>query len=202
MGIWKGNKMLIKEENEITVKVICSKEELLNCLKDKGFEEGRTYSLDDYYLIPNTLDIKNMSTKEILSKAVILRYIVDNEKIVQTITFKIKDIADNGDIISQQAINCEVINIEDAKNLFKALDYYEIMNIKEDDVVYYKDNFELTIKYIENSDILIEIETKANTEWDTIEKIKKLLLQINIPIEKDEYFIKKAENELNKILKR
>lgn len=31
--------MSIKEENEITVKVECSKEELLKCLKDKGFKK-------------------------------------------------------------------------------------------------------------------------------------------------------------------
>ena len=72
-----------------------------------------------------------MTTREIISKAVIIRYIVNEETVRQVITFKIKDIADNGDIISQQAINCDVYKIEDAKKLFKALGYYEIMNIKK-----------------------------------------------------------------------
>lgn len=76
------------------------------------------------------------------------------------------------------------------------------MNIKENDIIYYKNKFELAIKFIENSDILIEIETEPNTEWDSIEKIKTIISEIDIPIEKDRYFIKKAENELNKILKR
>ncbi len=40
--------MAIKEENEITVKVICSKDELIKSLVDKGFQDGRTFSLDDY----------------------------------------------------------------------------------------------------------------------------------------------------------
>lgn len=194
--------MAIKEENEVTVRVICSKENLLKYLINKGFKEGRKFSLDDYYFIPNSLDIKNMSTREILSKAIIIRCIIDDGKIVQKVTFKTKDIADNGDIISQRAINCDVLNIDDAKRLFEALDYYEIMNIKENDVIYYKNKFELAIKYIENSDILIEIETEPDTEWDTIEKIKNILLKINLPIEKNKYFIKKAENELNKLLKR
>ena len=191
-----------KEENEITVKVICSKDELLNALIKQGFKEGRTFSLDDYYYIPSALDIKNMTTREILSKAIILRYIVDDGKIIQKITFKIKNIADNGDIISQKAFNCDVLNIEDAKNIFKSLEYYEIMNIKENDIVYYKNKFELALKFIENSDILIEIETEPNTKWDSIEKIKTIIAEMNLPIEKDRYFIKKAENELNKILKR
>ncbi len=194
--------MAIKEENEITVRVTCSKEDLLKCLVNNEFKEGRTFSLDDYYFIPNNLDIENMTTREIISKAVIIRYIVNEETVRQVITFKIKDIADNGDIISQQAINCDVYKIEDAKKLFKALGYYEIMNIKENDIIYSKDGFQLAIKYIENSDILIEVETEPDTEWDTIEKIKNIISKINLPIEKDQYFVKKAEIELNKILKR
>ena len=194
--------MAEKEENEITVKVLCSGNELLDCLIKQGFKEGRTFSLDDYYYIPSELDIQNMTTREILSKAIILRYIVDDGKIIQKITFKVKNIADNGDIISQKAINCDILNIEDAKKLFESLDYYEIMNIKENDIIYYKNKFELAIKFIENSDILIEIETESNTEWDTIEKIKTIISEMKLPIEKGEYFIKKAENELNKILKR
>ena len=194
--------MSVKEENEITVKVICSKDELLKCLTNKGFKSGRTFSLDDYYFIPNSLNIESMSTREIIAKAVIIRYIVNDGKVSQKVTFKIKDIADNGDIISQRAINCNVYNIDEAKKLFEALGYYDIMNVKENDIVYSKDGFELAIKFIENSNILIEIETEPNTEWDTIEKIKNIISQLNIPIEKDKYFIKKAEDELNKILKR
>ena len=194
--------MAIKEENEVTVKVICPKDELISFLENQEFKLGKEFSLDDYYYIPSSLNIENMSTREILSNAIILRYIVDDGKIVQKITYKIKNIAKNGDIINQKTINCNVQNIEDAKKIFEALDYYEIMNIKEDDVIYSKNDFELAIKFIENSDILIEIETEVDTKWDTIEKIKNIITEINLPIEKDNYFIKKAENELDKILKR
>ena len=194
--------MSVKEENEITVKVECSKDELLKCLKDNGFSKGRMFSLDDYFYISKNLDIENMTTREIVSKAVILRYIVSDNKISQKITYKIKEIDDNGDIINQKAINCEVLDINEAKKLFETLGYYQIMNIKENDLVYSKNGFELAIKYIEKGDILIEVETEENTDWDTIDKIKNIILKINIPIKKDEYFIKKAEVELNKILHR
>ena len=76
------------------------------------------------------------------------------------------------------------------------------MNIKENDIIYYKNNFELALKFVKNGDLLIEIETEENTEWDTIDKIKKIIDELDLPIEKNNYFIKKAENELNKILKR
>lgn len=194
--------MTIKEENEITVKVVCSKETLLKHLKNKGFKEGRVFSLDDYYFIPKDLDIKKMTTREIISKAVIIRYIVNEGKVRQVITFKIKEINDNGDIINQQAINCDIYNIEEAKKLFETIGYYEIMNIKESDIIYSKNGLELALKFINNGEILIEIETEPNTEWDTIEKIKDIIFDLNLPIERDKYFVKKAENELNRILRR
>lgn len=194
--------MSVKEENEITVKVECSKEELIKCLNNNGFSKGRSFSLDDYYYIPKNLDIEHMTTREIISKAVIIRYIVSDNKISQKITYKIKEIDDNGDIINQKAINCEVLDINEAKKLFETLGYYQIMNIKENDEVYSKNGFELAIKYIEKGDILIEVETEENTDWDSIEKIKNMISKINIPIKKDEYFVKKAEVELSKILHR
>lgn len=131
--------MDIKEENEVTVRVMSSNEELLKCLKDNGFEPVRKFSLDDYYFIPNSLDIRSLTPREILSKAVIIRYIINEDGISQLITFKIKNIAENGDIINQKAINCRIYEIDEAKKLFEALGYYQIMNIKENDIVYTKE---------------------------------------------------------------
>lgn len=191
-----------KENNELTIKVISTKQELIKILINKGFKSGREFSLDDYYFIPNNLDIDKLSTREILSKAIIIRYIIDEGKIIQKITFKRKNIDESGNILNQDSINCDILNIEDAKKLFEAIGYSEIMNIKENDVIYYKGNFELALKFVEQGDFLIEIETKENTEWNTIEKIKKIIDTLDLPIEKNNYFVKKAENELNKILKR
>ena len=194
--------MSSKESNELTIKVISTKEELIKILTDKEFKKGREFSLDDYYFIPNNIDKDKLSTREILSKAIIIRYIVDEDKIIQKITFKRKNIDEKGNILTQNAINCDITDINDAKRLFEAIGYSEIMNIKENDIIYYKNNFELALKLVKNGDLLIEIETEENTEWDTIDKIKKIIDELDLPIEKNNYFIKKAENELNKILKR
>ena len=80
--------------------------------------------------------------------------------------------------------------------------YKEIMNIKEDDVVYEKDEFQLAKKDINNGDNLIEIETEENKDFDTIEKLIKKINEIEIPIYTDNYFVKKAEVELDKVLNR
>ena len=191
-----------KKSNEVTIKVIDTKENLIKILLNKGFKKGVEFSLDDYYYISNNIDIDKLSTREILSKAIILRYITEGDKIFQTITFKTKNIDEKGNILSQDSINCDIKNIEDAKKLFKAIGYSEIMNIKESDIVYYKDDFELALKFIENGDLLIEIETEENTKWDTTDKIIKIVEELNLPIEKNNYFIKKAEDALNRLLKR
>ena len=103
--------MSVKEVNEITIKVTCSKEQLIKHLAEKGFSEGRKFTLDDYYLIPKNLKLDELTTREILSKAVIIRYIVDDGQIIQKITFKKKNINSNGEILSQKAINCDVLDI-------------------------------------------------------------------------------------------
>lgn len=194
--------MIEKNNNEITVKITSSKEKLIEILKEKGFQKGRTFTLDDYYFIPKEFDLESMSTRDIISKSVIIRNIFSNNVYRKIITYKIKDIDHNGDILSQKSINCDIYDIEQAKSLLKAIGYYQIMNIKEDNIVYYKDNLELAIKDIKDGDILIEIETEPNSNFDTIEKLKKAVINLNLPVLPNKFFIKKAEIELNKILSR
>lgn len=189
--------MAIKQSNEITVRVIGREEELVNKLKEKGFCESRRFTLDDYYYIPNSIDIMKLSPREILAKAVIIRYVVDRGQIIQKITYKIKEISDE-EIINQKIIECSVVSIEEAKNLLQAIGYYEIMNIKESDIVYEKDGFEIAVKFIEDSNTLLEVETSS--KYDTIESLKNKIEEIGLPIEKGVYFVKKAEERLEKII--
>ena len=41
---------------------------------------------------------------------------------------------------------------------------------------------------------------RCNKWWDTIDKIKQELERLNLPVNTNDYFIKKAEIELRKIL--
>jgi len=191
--------------NEITVKVKCELNELYKILEEKGFKIVDKFSLNDTYLVPETLKIEEMSTREILSHAVIIRNIVQEmpQGIKNKITFKKKEFDNEGNILNQMATSCEIKDIQEAKKLFKAIGYKEIMNIKENDLVYGKDGFDLAIKDIQNGEKLIEIETvEENKELNTIEKLKEKIASIQIPIYTDNYFVKKAEIELNKILGR
>ena len=191
--------MPIKQENELTIRILCSKEELIKHLEEKGLKKGRKFRLDDHYLIPKILKIEELIAREILSKAVIIRNIDNDGEIVNKITFKNKNINEKGEIVSQTATSCEVIDYTEGIRLFEELGYYEIMNIIEDDIIYYNDKIELAIKDIYNGDLLIETETNNNIK--TIEELKKMIERLEILFEKDNYFVKKAEETLDKILK-
>lgn len=197
--------MSLKQSNEITLKIKCNIEEFYKILEEKNFKIIDEFFMNDIYFIPENLNIYEMSTREILSKALIIRDISGNmsDKITKKIIFKIKNIDENGNILSQEAINCDILNINDAMKLLEAIGYKKIMNIKENDVVYEKNGFKLAVKDIVDGDKLIEIETEEdNIELDTIDKLIKKVDEFNIPVCKDNFFVKKAEVELNKVLKR
>ena len=195
--------MSLKESNEITVKTKGEIEDLYRILEEREYKIIDEFYMDDSYFIPNNIEIEKMSTRWILSKAVLVRDIVSKMKDTKKkITFKIKEIDEKGNILKQNAISCDIFNIEDAKNLLKAIGYKEIMNIKESDLVYEKDGIPLAIKNIINGDNLIEIETDDRDGFRTIQELKETVNKLDIPIETNDYFVKKAEIELDKILKR
>ena len=194
--------MSLKENNEITLKIKCELNEFYEIMKKKGFKVIDKFRLDDTYFIPKDLKLNKTNIRYILSKAVLVRDITDKmtKERPKLITFKIKNFDENGKILNQESVNCKIYDIEDAKKLLKAIGYKEIMNIIEDDVVYEKEGFEIAVKDIKNGDNLIEIETTDNDELDTIEKLIKKVNELEIPIYTDNYFVKKAEVELEKII--
>lgn len=189
--------------NEITVKLTCSIKELCNLLENKNFKIVEKYILDDTYFIPRELNLKSMSHREILSRAVLLRDITEfiPERKVIKLTFKNKQIDEKGNILKQSKVDCEILNAETGKAFIEAIGYDKLMNIKENDIVYEKNGLKIAIKDIKDGDQLIEVETvKGNSELNTIEKIKQKIKELEIPIDTNDYFIKKAEIELSKVL--
>ncbi len=195
--------MSLKESNEITVKIKEKLDKFYQIIEEKGFKIRDEFSMNDTYFIPQNLNLDKMTTREILSKAILVREIEDKTfgKMIKKITFKIKNFDENGSILNQESINCDVLDIEDAKNLLRAIGYQEIMCIREDDVVYKNGQLELAIKDVKNGDKLIEVETEESEELNTIDKLIRKVNELDIPIYTDNYFVKKAEIELDKVLK-
>ena len=62
-------------------------------------------------------------------------------------------------------------------------------------------NLSLAIKDVKNGDKLIEVETEESEELNTIDKLIRKVNELDIHIYTDNYFVKKAEIELDKVLK-
>ena len=65
--------MSLKESNEITVKIKCELNEFYKIVKEKGFKIIDKFSMDDTYFIPEEVDLDKINTRDILSKAVLVR---------------------------------------------------------------------------------------------------------------------------------
>ena len=189
--------------NEITEKLKCNIEEISEKLEKNNFTVVEKFYLHDKYFIHKALNLKNLTSREILSKAILLRNFDEEIPNIKQykFTFKRKQIDNDGTILKQDKVECEIANIEDGEKFLKAIGYTEIINIKEHDIVYEKNGLKIALIDIENGDKLIEVETvDDNKELDTIEKVKQKIEKLNIPIDESNYFVKKAEIKLEKIL--
>ena len=194
--------------NEITVSINCSIQEIYNRLGNKEFSIVDKYNMEDIYYIQKDIDIKKQAIEEILKNYVLIRkvtqFISDNfvdSYNVNKLIFKSKEIASDGSIIRQDKKDCIIKYIYEGIEFIKALGYKELMTIKEKAIVYGKDDLQLVIKDVENSENLIEIETKENNKkLDTIDKLKNIVRELQIPIKANNYFVKKAEIELKKLI--
>ena len=193
--------------NEITVKLKCSKKEIIKILEDQNFKKGREYVLNDKYYIPHNINTNKLSIREILHTAILIREIEESypdmsRKKSTRITFKKKEFSENGDIINQEKFECEIMNTDDGRKLIEAMGYKKIMDIKENGTIFTNGRFDIQVKDIINGDKLIEVELiEDNKRFDTINKLKNEINKLNLPIDTSNYFVKKAEIELAKVLK-
>ena len=188
------------ENNEITLKIKGSAADLITYLKTREYKMKEKFHLYDTYLVPNSLDLKNMTSREILAKALIIRRVEDENRKEKYITFKKKDFDDKGNILKQSAIHLGILDTKKAEELLNAIGYKTIMKATEHDVVYAKGDFGILVKDVEGQDDLIEIEASDKEGLRTVEELVKKVKEEKLPVEMDNYFVKKAEIILDKVL--
>lgn len=192
----------MKDSNEITLRINGTMEDFTNDLIDKGFYETEHFILYDTFMIPSTLKIEEMTTREIISKAVIIRKVNDikNSEIRQDMVYKSKKINEIGEIIEQKATRVRILNCKDAQQFLEQIGYKKILSIEEEDFEYQKDGFSLATKNLKNGDKMIETETDET--FNTIDKLTEKIKSENLNLDYSNYFVKKAEVELDKKLNR
>ena len=190
--------MTMNFENEITIEVDTTKEELEKILEENNFKIKEQYDLIDIYMLQNDVQINN-NYLEILKKCLIIRNIITDTKNKKQITYKYKEYNNNGEIIKQRKIDCSINSIEEAINLLEAIGYHRLIEINDHIVVYANDITEFAVQYVNNKHIYIEIKDKCNyidRYYESIEEMKEDINKYNIPIKNNDYFVKKAEIEL------
>lgn len=182
----------MKYENEITVQVTCSYEELHSLLIKQGFKIIEKYKVIDEYLISKDYDLKNKNSLDILKECVIVRYI---ENTLKELLYKYKEYSNNGDIIKQAKVSCKVNDIKEASNFMKTIGYKELIHIQNNSVVYTNDKIEFAVQLVNDKYIFIELEERSEhvkTVFSNVEDMKKVIDSLNIPMVKNNYFAKKA----------
>lgn len=142
---------------EITTKVNNKLDEAIEILENQGFKKIRESRVEDKYLTQNIDNLTKDNIMQILSTCVLLRYLRANGEIFKKITYKNK-IIDNGKVISEEKINLNCEDLEQAKNLFRALNFKELVNVNYDVIVMAKDNIEFAFQEVEGLGLLLEYE--------------------------------------------
>lgn len=191
-------------QNEITVKINCTLDELHNILLDKGFSISKSFNMKDTYFIPTSLHTENLSSREILKSAILIRDLTwpSENKTLALLTHKQKEFDEFGNITFQKSTNCKVFDVVETENFIKCLNYKILMKLEETTNVYKKGNLELAVKDIKDGDNLIEVEATNEEEMNSVEKLINSINKLNIPIDTSNYFVKKAELALDKQLRK
>lgn len=187
-------------EIEITVKVFDSVEKTKDILARQGLKIVDTYSTKDIYLSQDTN--LSQSIESVLNKSVILRQIVTPSKVIKKIVHKNK-VYDGDTLLYEDKINLKCEDLENAKLLFEALDFKELVIVQYDSFVYQKGGLELSFQNVKDLGLLLEIESdkkKLESEEDVMQEKRRLYnlaksLSLNIG---DELNIKKAKALIEK----
>lgn len=188
------------KEIEITVKVFDSVEKTKDILARQGLKIIDTYSTKDIYLSQDTN--LSQSIESVLNISVILRQIVTPSKVIKKIVHKNK-VYDGDTLLYEDKINLKCEDLENAKLLFEALDFKELVIVQYDSFVYQKQGLELSFQNVKDLGLLLEIESdKKNleSEEDVMHEKRRLYnlaksLSLNIG---DELNIKKAKALIEK----
>lgn len=191
---------------EITTRVNNTLEEIDNILTNQEFKIIRTSRIEDKYLKNKDIKVNKSNILDVLKKCVLIRYLcVNRSDVFKKITYKNK-VYQNDVVISEEKININIDDINEARKLFEAINFELLTEINYDAIVYSNGELELCFQNVENLGILLEYENVNDFEGKSNEEIlneknnmlnELRMLKLNIT---DEFDVKKAcELVINKI---
>lgn len=191
----------MKYENEVTVEVMCSLEELKLILEKNNFKLVEEYDVKDIYMINK--EIKSDDSRELLKNCILIRNIIEEDKNTKKITYKYKEYDENNEIIKQGKLDCNVESVESAQKLLEVMNYEELIRINDHLLIYMNEEDELAVQLVNDKHIYIEVEEfsdRLNKQYSSLEEMKNVFSKYNISIKSNDYFVKKAEIEIEEKL--
>lgn len=190
----------MKKEREITVLVTTDYEKLKNELEKNNFQIVEEYELNDAYMIDKNIETSQLSTLEILWKCILVRDVVNVEKLL---VYKEKKYAENWDILEEWKVECPITDVSKAIDFMNSINYKTLFQIHDECKVFTNNESELVVQLVNNKYIFIEMESKCrhiDRYYNSIDELKEDINRYNLPIDTTSYFVKKAEIILKSIL--
>lgn len=184
-------------ENEITVKVNTTYDKLHNILLKNNFIIKEEYTVKDTYMINKEIDITKLNDLEVLKQCILVRDVVDIEK---SLVYKNKEYDSEGNIIKQSKIKCPILDTFKGIKFMEEINYIKLFNIIDKCIVYVNNDNELVVELVNDKYIFIELESNPeyiNKKYTCYLDMINELNSYNLPINKTNYFVKKAVLILN-----
>ena len=184
-------------ENEITVKVNTTYDKLHDILLKNNFIIKEEYTVKDTYIINKEINITELNDLEVLKQCILVRDVVDIEK---SLVYKNKEYDSDGNIIKQSKIKCPILDIDKGIKFMEEINYIKLFNIIDKCIVYVNNDNELVVELVNDKYVFIELESNPeyiNKKYTCYLDMINELNSYNLPIDKTNYFVKKAVLVLN-----
>jgi hypothetical protein len=156
---------------EITVRLNENMQSAIRKLEMQGFKKIREGEIDDLYMTSKLNELKKDNIQNIFKKSVLLRNLKFENKEIKKITYKNKEIDENGNVISEEKTNLDCNDLEKAKDLFEHLEFEELIKVRYKIIVYSKDEVEYAFQDVENLGTLIEYENTEDFTGKSLDEI-------------------------------
>lgn len=195
------------QETEITVEVFDNIDSIDDVLKSQGYEICRVFDLYDYYYSKySTEELKSMTYNEMIANSFLIRNVCKDE-LKQLLTYKKKEFDKNNNVISEEKVNCNIDNVDNALKLFDLAGLNMWNKMLQHISVYKKGDIEFAVQHIDGLGTFIEYEedatmTNLKTPDEKIEYMLNILKGVGLKIGEDfsckkVYMKFKKENGLN-----
>lgn len=184
-------------ENEIIVKVNTTYDKLHDILLKNNFIIKEEYTAKDTYMINKEINITELNDLEVLKQCILVRDVVDIEK---SLVYKNKEYDSEGNIIKQSKIKCPILDIDKGIKFMEEINYIKLFNIIDKCIVYVNNDNELVVELVNDKYVFIELESNPeyiNKKYTCYLDMINELNSYNLPIDKTNYFVKKAVLVLN-----